>query len=315
MGKRVTLFVFLFLIVSSSFARANQTLPADSTQQLVNAYGVLDSTSMPVIAIDTLTPKLLKPLDSLTKAHIADSLATGFGGYKELRFAEIVDEFLRSSFSKVKQQTGDVITKGDVWVLGVVFFLIAVFAVIKSMFSKQLASIVQSFFSNRALVNLNKEDTLFTSWPFLLLFVQFGFTLGMFFYLVAQQQELNYVANGFQFFLTISVVIIILYVLKIVLLRLLGFIFDVQKPVNEYISILYLSYFNASLLFMPLVLAFALSPLKNGKLYIAIAIVLLLIIFVFQFIRAAINILSQYRFSKVYLFLYFCTLEICPILI
>ncbi|RZL39007.1 MAG: DUF4271 domain-containing protein, partial [Pedobacter sp.] len=315
MGKRVALFIFLFLSVDSFFAKANQTLPVDTTQELVNTYGVLDSTLLPVVAIDTLTPKLLKPLDSLTKAHIADSLATGFGGYKEIKFAELVDEFLQNSFSKVKQQTGNLIAKGDVWVLGVVAFLIVVFAVIKSMFAKQLLGIVQSFFSNRALVNLNKEDTLFTSWPFLLLFVQFGFTLGMFFYLVAQQQELQYVANGFQFFLTISIIIIVLYVLKIILLRLLGFVFDVQKPVNEYISILYLSYFNASLLFMPLVVAFALSPLKNGKLYIAIAIVLLLIIFVFQFIRAAINILSQYRFSKVYLFLYFCTLEICPILI
>ncbi|RYD70373.1 MAG: DUF4271 domain-containing protein, partial [Sphingobacteriales bacterium] len=108
---------------------------------------------------------------------------------------------------------------------------------------------------------------------------------------------------------------IVLYVLKIVVLRLLGFFFDIQKPVNEYISILYLTYFNASLLFMPLVIAFALSPPQYGKFYMATAVVLLVIIFALQLIRAGINILSQNRFSKVYLLLYFCTLEICPILI
>ena len=68
-------------------------------------------------------------------------------------------------------------------------------------------------------------------------------------------------------------------------------------------------------MFIPLVIAFALSPLKYGPYYIAISFVLLAIIFAFQFIRAGVNILSHYRFSKVYLFLYFCALEICPILI
>ena len=315
MVKRFALLFFLLIGAFSFGAQAKQTAPIDSLQQSDLGYSVVDSTSALVLPADMLTPKLLKPLDSATVAHIADSLATGFGGFKVINVKELVDLFLLSSQSKVEQQKGDLLVRGDVWILAVVGFLIVVFAIINSMFSKQLMAIVQSFFSNRALGNLNKEDTLFTSWPFLLLFVQFGFTIGMFFYLVAQQQNLSYVANGFQFFLTISIIIILLYALKILLLRLLGLIFDVQKPVSEYISILYLSYFNASLLFMPLVVAFALSPLKNGKLYIAIAVVLLLIIFVFQFIRATINILSQYRFSKVYLFLYFCTLEICPILI
>jgi hypothetical protein len=107
----------------------------------------------------------------------------------------------------------------------------------------------------------------------------------------------------------------VLYLLKIVALRMLGHLFKVQKPISEYITILYLSYFNLSLIFIPLVIAFALSPLKYGPYFIAVSFVLLGVIFAFQFIRAGLNILSGYRFSKVYLFLYFCALEICPILI
>jgi len=85
--------------------------------------------------------------------------------------------------------------------------------------------------------------------------------------------------------------------------------------VGEYISILYLSYFNASLLFIPLVVAFALSPLKYGGVYIVLAFLLLGIIFAFQLLRAGITILSNNKFSRMHLFLYFCALEICPILI
>ena len=212
-------------------------------------------------------------------------------------------------------QTGKTLPIGKVWVLAVTAVLLIVFAVLRYTFAKPLQTIIQSFFSNRVLNNLNKEDNLFTSWPFLLLFIQFGFIIGMFLYLITIQNNISYLSNGFQLYLTISILIVILFAAKIMFLRFLGHMFNIQKPVHEYISILYLSYFNISLIFIPLVIAFALSPLKYGTYYIASSFVILTIIFTFQFIRAGVYILSHYRFSKVYLFLYFCALEICPILI
>ncbi|WP_231459019.1 MULTISPECIES: DUF4271 domain-containing protein [unclassified Pedobacter] len=212
-------------------------------------------------------------------------------------------------------QLGKSIPKGNVYLLGFIFIMLVVFAILKNAFSKQLSAIVQSFFSNRILNNINKEDNLFSSWPFLLLFIQFGFILGMFFFLVAQYYNMYQAMDGFKFFFSISLIIIVFYALKLLILRFLGFLFNMQKPVGEYISILYLSYFNASLLFIPLVVAFALSPLKYGAIYIGIAILLLVIIFAFQLLRAGITILSNNKFSKMHLFLYFCALEICPILI
>lgn len=310
--KILLFFLFCFATFSLSLSAKKVQINIDSLQQINLATDSLDTLN--VLVPDTITPKILKPLDSATIAFITDSLNNGLG-YPMLDFDELNRAYRLSSINKNVLQEGLELPKGDIWVLGIVVFLLLLFAILKQNFSKQLAAIVQSFFSNRALSNLNKEDNLFTSWPFLLLFIQFGFTIGMFFYLVAKNQDQNFASNGFQSYLTISIIIISLYVLKILLLRLLGFVFNVQKPVNEYVSILYLSYFNSSLLFMPLVVAFALSPLKNSHVYIVISIILIFMIFVFQFIRAGINILSHYRFSKVYLFLYFCTLEICPILI
>ncbi|TCD12582.1 DUF4271 domain-containing protein [Pedobacter frigidisoli] len=212
-------------------------------------------------------------------------------------------------------QLGASIPKGNVGLLGFIFAMLVIFAILKNAFSKQLSAIVQSFFSNRILNNINKEDNLFSSWPFLLLFIQFGFILGMFFFLVAQYYDMYQAKDGFRFFFTISITIIVFYALKLIILRFLGYLFNVQKPVGEYISILYLSYFNASLLFIPLVVAFALSPLKYGVVYIVLAFLLLGIIFAFQLLRAGVTILSNNKFSRMHLFLYFCALEICPILI
>ncbi|TDG37838.1 DUF4271 domain-containing protein [Pedobacter changchengzhani] len=210
---------------------------------------------------------------------------------------------------------GTRLPKGNVGLLGFVLAMLVIFAILKNLFSKQLYTIVEAFFNNRILNNINKEDNLFSSWPFLLLFIQFGFVFGMFFFLVAQYNQMYQALQGFRFLFTVSISIIILYALKLIVLRFLGYVFNVQKAVGEYISILYLSYFNASLLFIPLIVAFALSPLKYGSIYIGLSVVLLGIIFTFQLIRAGINILSNNKFSKMHLILYFCALEICPILI
>lgn len=275
----------------------------------------LDSTRIQAMLSkrDTIAPILLRSRDSLQMVAYADSVKKAF--WRPFSYFEEAIKNYSGSAQLPQYQQGKLISRGDLWIIGTIAFLLIFFAFLKNVFDKQLSVIIQSFFSNRVLSNINKEDNLFTSWPFLLLFVHFGFTIGLFLFLAAKYQELSFTNNGFQVFLSISVGIIVLYVLKIVILRLLGFFFNIQKPISEYISILYLAYFNASLLFMPLVIAFALSPPQYGKFYMATSVVLLVIIFAFQLIRAGIIILSQNRFSKVYLLLYFCTLEICPILI
>ncbi len=314
MFKRLQLVFFCFCGYALSLNAQQLPLNADSLQQTALYADSLDTAQFSIVQVDTLTPTFLRPLDSLAKVALIDSLSKGYG-YPVGDFKVLIEDFLQKTINHDPHLNGDLLPRGEGWVLALIGLLLVIFAVLKNTFSKQLIAIVQSFFSNRALVNLNKEDNLFNSWPFLLLFIQFGFTIGMFFYLMARSENLAYAKNGFQFFIAVSIGIILLYVSKVLILRVLGFIFNIQKPVNEYVSILYLSYFNTSLLFMPLVVAFALSPLKNSFIYVALAITLVAIIFVFQFIRAGINILSNYRFSKVYLILYFCTLEICPILI
>lgn len=313
MSKKSFLF-FLILAVVTVFCRAQVPVQTDTALKVQSLPDSLLVDTAQVKAVDTLTPDILKIRDSLTNALWLDSLSRGYG-FEVFSLQKLIAQ-ANNPHEKVSYQHGQLLPKGDVWVLGIIGFLLVLFAILKNAFGKQLSSVVQSFYSNRALANLNKEDNLVTSWSFLLLFIQFGFTIGMFFYLAAQYQNFPSASQGgFSFFVTLSVGVIFLYLLKIICLRFIGFVFDVQRPLHQYISILYLSYFNTSLLFIPIIIAFALSAKKYGSSYIVLGISALVLIFVFQFIRAAINILSQYRFPKLYLFLYFCTLEICPILI
>jgi hypothetical protein len=313
------LLLCLFLSASSIYAQQATTELQDTSFQ-ANSYAiptqVRDSAFFArqrIVTDSIMTHTWILPDSLLNKHMIMDSIlkANVYNRPKNEPW------YVLHSKKKIESiyRVGKPVPKGELWVVGFVLIMLVIFAILRISFSKQLTTIIHAFYSNRVLNNLNKEDNLFSSWPFVLLFIQFGFIIGMFLYLIAQYYQVSYGAGGFQFFVTISICIIILYVLKIFVLRIIGHLFNVQKPVHEYVSILYLSYFNLSLLFIPLVIAFALSPLKYGLYFIAISTVLVFITFFLQFIRAGYIILSNNRFSKVYLFLYFCALEICPILI
>ena len=210
---------------------------------------------------------------------------------------------------------GKPLPKGETWIIVVVLFLILFFALIKFFFSKELGSIVQSFYSNQILGQINKEDNLFSSWPFVFLYLLFGLIIGLYLYLLGKYLELSYSLDGFELFLLLSALVIVLFTIKIIVLRLLGFLFDIRRMVREYVSILYLSYFNSALIFLPLVIAFSLTPNRYAGIFGYAGIIILVLIFILQFLRAGSNILTNYRFPKVYLIIYLCALEFCPLII
>jgi len=90
-------------------------------------------------------------IDSILRAQVYGRSGL-YTRYKDFKTSEKVSLY----------RTGTPVPKGNLWVLGVIALLMVLFASLKISFSKQLQTIVQSFFSNRILNNLNREDNLFT---------------------------------------------------------------------------------------------------------------------------------------------------------
>ena len=204
---------------------------------------------------------------------------------------------------------------GQSWVLVVILCLVLGFAVLRIAYRNDINMLMNAFFDHRFLAQQTSAGGFFTSWPFMLLFVLFGFTIGMYLYLIGSYLQLSYAFSGVQWYVILSLLIMGLLILKVYVLRFLGFVLIVQKAVRVYTSILFLSYFHAALLFLPLIVAFSLSSSAYAVLFIYAGMAIALFITVFQAIRGAIHVLSHYPFSKFYLFIYFCALEICPMLV
>ena len=200
------------------------------------------------------------------------------------------------------------------WVLMALGLLLLLLGIVRIAFPNEVLSIIQAFYNDRMLIQVNKEDTLYSSWPFVFLYILFGFAVGLFIYLCGTHYN-EFGRNGVDRFLGISIFVMLLFILKIIATRLIGFIFDLQRVVREYVSILYLSYFNAALVFLPIVLVLSLTPRAAATWVVPTALIIVLCLFIFRFAKTSRNLLTNYPFSKFYLFTYLCCLEIAPILI
>jgi hypothetical protein len=203
----------------------------------------------------------------------------------------------------------------DQWIITIIIGLLLYAALLNIVFNKNIKNVFLSFYSKRALVQASKDDAQINFWAFIGLFLLFGLTFGLFLYQLASYKGIYYSMGGFRLFTSFVLVILLLFAIKFLVLKFVGFIFDIQKQVTEYVSILYLTYFNIAFVFLPVTVCFSLLAVQFIPILLVIAIVLIAIIFTWLYLRSTVNIISNFRFHKFYLFVYLCALEICPILI
>lgn len=300
-----TLLIIFFLVKT---ACAQQAAVPDT---LLQEQPVLDSATLArqQLHSDSLARFFIAPPDSSRKNQFIDSLLKTklYTGYA----------FLDIHFKPVKTvvQTGKTRQLRNRWMLAVMLGLLLYLAIVNRFLNKAITDIIQSFYNKRMLAQFSKEENLINSWSFILLFLLFGATIGLLFYQVVLYYNRSYIDDGWQLYLGFTFAVIVFFILKMIVLRILGLIFNIRSLVKEYISVLYLTYFNLTFISLPLVISLGLVADSLKPVILLVFGLLIMVVLFWQYIRSSINILSTYRFSKVYLFIYLCALEFCPILI
>lgn len=273
---------------------------------------------------------LINSATNTSNSSLRDSLAYFYIKPNPKRVNLFTDSLLRASLVndrylltpakslKIKKYDygfGEIIPKDPLWFLVSSITLLVFFGIIKIVFKKEVDLILKAFFDNRTLGQINKEDNVFVSWQFLFLYLIFSFTIGLFVYLIFYKTLGSGATAEFLIFLLISLFAFVFLGLKILLLKLLGFIFEVQNLIKDYTNIIYLTYFNLLFILLPVTFCLTLINLQEHYYVFWSFMILLAGILIFQYVRITINILLKYKLSKFYLILYLCILEVCPILI
>lgn len=259
-------------------------------------------------AQDSLTSVYIRPADSARDDQLVDSLLK-HDLYTGTNYLDIHTK------SKSLLKEGSSRPSRDQWVLVIIIGLLLYTALLNRIMSKDVESVWSSFYSKRVMSQVSKEDSMIGSWTFIGLFLLFGLTFGLFLYQFSAYQHVYYTISGFPLFISLTFIILVLFAVKFLVVKFLGFVFNINKLVTEYLSVSYLTYFNIAFVFLPVAVCFSL--LADGLIPYAlwIAYGLIAAIFVWQYLRGSVEIISNILFHKFYLIVYLCALEICPVLI
>jgi len=317
---RFIVFAFLFFVAFSlkTYAQQDTTNIINGDTSAISGQQnghlpFLDSVALAMqlheqFVQDSIAMMYVQPADPSRHDQLVDSLFKKYL-YTGTNYLDI------HSKSKSILKEGSSRPSRDQWVIVIIIALIVYTAVLNRIMSKDIGSVWSSFYSKRMLNQVSKEDGLVNSWTFIGLFLLFGLTFGLFLYQFSAYQHVYYSISGFPLFISLTFIILVLFAVKFLVVKFLGFVFNINKVVSEYLSVSYLTYFNIAFVFLPVAVCFSLltDPLIPYILWAAYG--LIAAIFVWQYLRGSVEIISNILFHKFYLIVYLCALEICPILI
>lgn len=215
----------------------------------------------------------------------------------------------------IVRRTTSPLQKYNDWLSIFLIFSVVIIGFLRISSMKFLRELFNSAFYSQAASKMYSSVNIRNSKPSFVLSILFFVNTGLFiFEALVFYQETIFGQNGFSLLLIVWVVIVGYDVIKGLLYRMTGFVFDTLFLTGEYI-------FNASMLskvyaivLLPII---SVIPFVNSWMIpnlIKMGVGIFIVLYIWQLFRG-IKIFFQNTFSGFYMFLYFCALEILPLVI
>ena len=209
-------------------------------------------------------------------------------------------------------------TASNSWMFWLILSTFILFSWTRIFYKKKLQFLFRALFNYNFALKTIQQHNEFSNRFSSILSIIFAVNTGLFCFQIANAGFYEYKSgiNAIAITLTIAVTIIILYWLKKLLFIILGFIFQAQQYAEEYIENVYLFNHAMGLFLFPVILSigFIDPEIISNQTLIYIGLSVISIFYFFRIIRG-IQISIRANVSIFYMFLYFCTLELLPIIL
>ena len=244
---------------------------------------------------------VIKLIDSTNVNVQAKKLETKQREYKSVLYKE--------SANKYQQQYN-----AD-WVPGFLIIVFLLMAWIRVFYNKVLKVTVRSTFNSLISNRLFRERNTLTIWGGIILSLLFYMSGGFFIYLLFTYFGFRLDnLTGLTTFLIIVVFLIVIYLIKFIFVKTLGFIFKENSGVSEYLHNVFIYNKTIGVFILPAILIIPYIPEPGKEILIKLGSGMI-ILFYFLRIFRGLKIGIKINVSIFYLILYLCILEFFPLLI
>lgn len=205
----------------------------------------------------------------------------------------------------------------DYWIPGILFFCFVVYVYLKTQYRKKINEVFNVFFSNRTLNKLSREDYALNNRLSLGMMLVFILTSSLFLYELNDRYKWMKTIYGYEFWTYVKIILIVsgLFFSKIFMVRMLGMIFNRSHEAEEQIFNIFLFNKVLGLFLFPIVIGIVFIDAHYKNLFIYSVPILLSLIFIYRILRSFSSYITDSNFSKLYLFMYLCALEIIPLVV
>lgn len=198
------------------------------------------------------------------------------------------------------------------WIHFSLLFWVIVLVFARQSFSIRLRQIVVATINTKQVKQLQREGNLLKQGYPVLLMLLYAFSISLFAFIYINQKLPNsfYFSQSEGFFLLFGIVISF-HFLKFLIIWIFGILFETLDLTVRYLIDHYIFYISEGLILFPFLILFIYSGLI---VFLYAAMAMLIILWLFRLQRAIVIGIGGINFSRSYLFLYLCTLEVLPIL-
>lgn len=206
-------------------------------------------------------------------------------------------------------------TKPSQWMYFLFLGMVLYYVLIRNFYAKSLSTIFQAYWNDRAISHFTRDDNSFKTRSSIMYFGLFCLVFSYIMYEIIHYFKFIGGLGSPLLYFSICAGVGAYYLSKYTLLKLSGLVFNAQKMVSGYLSIMSVSNIVFTVLMIPA--AVFIHFLEGVPLAVVVYFVLAAYVFntFYKYLRSGNFVLNNFQFPKFYLFLYLCTLEIMPLLV
>lgn len=203
------------------------------------------------------------------------------------------------------------------WVFPMLVLIIVAFAWLRAFYNKYFIQIVTAFFNNNLTNQIVRDENILVQRASILLNLVFNLVAALFLYFVSV--HFNWtpagIGIGLNRYLFFALVVSAVYAMKFLMLKICGYLFNLDREMAAYIFNIFLVNNLLGILLIPIVAVLAFSVTINVTWVIYGSVALISVAFLYRIVRGFFIGITSPVSSLYYLFLYLCTLEFAPLLV
>lgn len=192
--------------------------------------------------------------------------------------------------------------------------LVCYFALVKLFFSKYFSNLFAVFFQVSLKQKQIREQLLQSPLPSLLMNIFFVVCGGLYTSFLLYHYQLT-TFNFWTITLYGILALSIIYLVKFLVLKLMGWIFDIREATDTYIFVVFLVNKLIGVLLIPFLILLAFSSKAVVQVLVTVSLTIISILLAYRYLFSYSPVRREIKVSQFHFFLYLCGFELAPLLL